>query len=118
MDKKKTIITFGSVIGLVNGLLGGGGGMLAVPLLQSSLNYENKVAHATAIAIILPVSLFASVVYLISGAFPLKEGLWTTLGVVAGGILGSVLLKKLSSKNIGKIFTVVMLISGFKLLIG
>ena len=37
----------GVAVGAANGLFGGGGGMLAVPLLTKT-GYEEKTAHATA----------------------------------------------------------------------
>ena len=43
---------FGSIIGFINGFLGGGGGMVAVPLLEKIKKLDNKKAHATAIAVI------------------------------------------------------------------
>ncbi len=118
MDKKRkrVLIISGAVIGIINGLFGGGGGMIAVPLMVKFLGYENKTAHATAIAVILPVSIFTSLIYLFSGAFSWSVGLWSTAGVVGGGILGAILLKKLNSKAVGKIFAFVMMLSGIKLL--
>ena len=49
-------IVCGAATGAANGLFGGGGGMIAVPLLRAQ-GLEEKRAHATAIAVILPVSL-------------------------------------------------------------
>ena len=48
-------IALGMGIGATNALFGGGGGMLAVPALKL-LGHAEKQAHATAIAVILPVS--------------------------------------------------------------
>ncbi len=115
-NKKKLLIISGALIGLINGIFGGGGGMIAVPLMVKFLGYDNKTAHATAIAVILPVSLFTAIVYLFSGAFSVSIGLWTTAGVVGGGVVGAILLKKLNASSVGKIFALVMLLSGIKLL--
>lgn len=115
--EKKVMLIIGAVIGFINGLFGGGGGMIAVPIFEKYLGYENKQAHATAIAVILPISLVTSLVYLLGGSFDFKIGLWCSAGVVLGGSLGAVLLSKLKSTLIGKIFALVMLISGIKLLV-
>ena len=48
--------------GCVNGLFGGGGGMLIVPLL-SSFRLSAKKAHATAVAVVLPLCLISAVIY-------------------------------------------------------
>ena len=115
--EKKVMMISGAVIGFINGLFGGGGGMIAVPIFEKYLRMENKQAHATAIAVILPISLITSIVYLICGSFDFSIGLWCTAGVVIGGSLGAILLNKLKSDLIGKIFALVMLVSGIKLLV-
>lgn len=59
-SKKKNSerIICGTAVGLANSLFGGGGGMIAVPLLQRT-GLDEKRAHATAILLILPISLFS-----------------------------------------------------------
>ena len=44
---------FGGIIGFLNGLLGAGGGMVAVPVLKKEM--DTKQAHATSIAVIIPI---------------------------------------------------------------
>ena len=78
---------------------------------------KSKKAHATALAIILPITLVSACIYFISGEFDFKVGLPSTLGVVAGGVLGAWLLGKISAKWLSKTFAVVMLIAGVKALV-
>ena len=61
----------GTAVGAANSLFGGGGGMLAVPLLCAT-GYAEKQAHATAILVILPVSLsrFCSIFSKVYTIFP------------------------------------------------
>ena len=59
----------GLLTGAVNGLFGGGGGMVAVPLLKNMLGYDEKNAHATAILIIAPVCAVSAVTYIVNGYF-------------------------------------------------
>ena len=47
----------GLAVGLINGLLGAGGGMLAVPILAKA-GLSQREAHAGSLAVILPLSLF------------------------------------------------------------
>lgn len=114
--KKLYLILTGVVTGAVNGFFGGGGGMIVVPLLTFLLKTETKKAHATAIAIILPISVVSAIVYFFKGSFDFSAGIPSGIGVVAGGIAGAWLLGKLSSKLITRIFAVVMLAAGIKLL--
>lgn len=101
----------GIAVGGANSLFGGGGGMLAVPLLQRT-GYSEKSAHATAILVILPVSFFSFLLYFFSGFSDFSVLIPTAIGISAGGFLGSVLLKKLPTKIVTLVFTALQLIAG------
>ncbi|MBQ8684934.1 MAG: sulfite exporter TauE/SafE family protein [Clostridia bacterium] len=101
----------GVAVGAANGLFGGGGGMLAVPLLQKT-GYEEKAAHATAILVILPVSLFSFLLYFIRGFYDFSVLIPTALGVTVGGILGARLLQVLPEKIVRLIFAALQLAAG------
>ncbi len=114
--KKIYLVLTGVITGAANGFFGGGGGMIVVPLLTFLLKLETKKAHATAIAIILPISVVSAMVYFLKGGFDFSAGLPSGTGVIVGGIAGAWLLGKLSSELITRIFAVVMLAAGIKLL--
>jgi len=114
--RKKNLLFMGSVIGFVNGLFGGGGGIIAISLLNNKLGLETKKAHATSLAIMLPISVISSITYLIKGAFPLFSGLNIVFGVVIGGVIGAILLKKLDENTIKKIYIAIMFFAGAKML--
>ena len=111
-----SIIT-GAIAGLINGLFGGGGGMIVVPMLTKLLKYKSKNSHATAILIILPLSIISGVLYLSFGNFDFSIGLPVIIGIIAGGVLGAILLSKLSSKWVMIIFSIIMAIAGGKMLL-
>lgn len=119
-DKPKTILIkllAGALAGLVNGLFGGGGGMIIVPSLKYLLRYKTNSAHATTIAVILPLSVLSGIFYTAFGNFEWSPTLFTSLGVLIGGVFGAILLKKLASKPVTLIFSVVMAIAGIKMLL-
>lgn len=103
----------GSAVGLVNGLLGGGGGMIAVPALCGA-GLQVQKAHATAIAVILPASLASALVYLIYGLLPLNYFIPVVAGTVLGGFLGANALSRVSSETVTIVFAVLMLAAGLK----
>ena len=115
-NKIYSILT-GASAGFINGVFGGGGGMIVVPMLIKLLNREQKKAHATAILIILPLSILSGLLYASSGAFNLKVGLPVIIGVVGGGIVGALALKKLSNQWVLIIFSVLMAAAGLKMLL-
>lgn len=110
------IIFFGILIGLINSLLGAGGGMVAVPLLEG-LGFSEKEAHASAVAIILPITVISAVLYLIRDYVNLVDGLIFIPTGLLGAIIGSFFLKKISPTLLKKIFSLFMIYAGIRLLI-
>jgi len=108
--KLKTVLIYigGFFVGLVNGLLGAGGGMLAVPLLKK-LSLDDKEAHSSSIAVILPLSVLSALLYLWQGTVSIKSALpYIPFGIV-GAVAGALLLKKLPDVWIRRIFGVFLL---------
>ena len=112
---KLYLILTGVATGVANGFFGGGGGMIVVPLMTFLLKMKTKVAHATALAVILPVTIVSATIYIAKGYFDWKIGLPSGAGIVGGGIIGAYLLGKLSSKWVTRIFALVMFAAGVKL---
>lgn len=115
--KRKIAMCFVSLfIGAINGLFGAGGGMLAVPCLTYVWGLDEKSAHATAIAVILPLCLVSSVVYALKGNYESSVILPTVIGVTIGGIAGALLLKKMSANAVSFLFYALMTFAGFKMI--
>ena len=106
----------GFFTGAVNGLFGGGGGMIAVPLLKGMLGYEDKQAHATAIFIIAPVCAASAIVYIINGYAQWDVIIPAALGSVAGGLAGALFLEKCPKTLINYIFIALMFVAGVRML--
>ena len=98
-EKKNLILSIvsGILVGFINGFFGGGGGMIVVPLFIFLLKLEEKTAHASSIFVILPLSITSAIIYITKGSVNLVNLSVVSIGVIAGGILGSILLKKLNS---------------------
>lgn len=105
----------GVAVGVINSLFGGGGGMLAVPLLQK-LGLEEKRAHATAILWILPVSAISFALYAWQGFYRAEVLIPTALGVTAGGLVGAKLLGRLPVKTVNLVFALLQAAAGVFLL--
>ena len=98
----------GCAAGAVNGIFGGGGGMIVVPLLTSVGQKPPLVAHATAILVILPVSLASAIVYLVGGWFDAELFVAVSIGVVLGGAAGAKLLGSITPAAATVAFAAVM----------
>ena len=114
--KEFSVYFVGLAAGIINGLLGGGGGMIVVPGLALTLGLTAKKSHATALAVILPASAISACILLFTFKNDLVLLSATTIGVSLGGVVGALLLKKLKNPAITKIFAVLMLLAGVKLL--
>ncbi|MDE7191476.1 MAG: sulfite exporter TauE/SafE family protein [Clostridia bacterium] len=119
-DKKGRIIltVIASLfVGVANGLFGGGGGMLVIPIFTILLGLEEKLAHSSAILTILPLSLVSGIVYIVQGNFSIPDGLWVGGGVIIGGLIGTFVMKKLSNNVLKIVFYTLMIIAGVSTLV-
>ena len=87
MQAKAKYAVSGALAGAVNGLFGGGGGMVLVPLLSGWCGMEGKRSFATCVAVILPLSAVSAAVYLLRQGFELAAALPYLLGFAAGAML-------------------------------
>ncbi|MDE7162814.1 MAG: sulfite exporter TauE/SafE family protein [Clostridia bacterium] len=114
----KKAVYGGLGLGAVNGLFGGGGGMIAVPILADVLGYPRKQAHATAILIIAPVCAVSAITYILNGFVDLPVVIPAAIGNVVGGLLGAKLLGKLPKIWVDIVFIGIMLAAGIRMVIG
>ena len=116
---KKTILAAltGSITGLANGLFGSGGGILLVPALQRFFKVETHKSHGTALTIILPLSILSALIYIRGEVVDWKAVLWITAGGIPGGFAGAMLLTKLSSKWIHKLFGAFMITAAIRMIL-
>ena len=111
-----TVAVSGLAIGVINGLLGAGGGMIAVPLLKK-MGLEQKQAHANAVALILPISILSAILYLYKDYVNLSSALPFIPTGVLGAVLGTYFLKKISPLWLKRIFGIFMVYAGVRLLL-
>ena len=111
------LVCLGLFVGFVNGFLGAGGGMLLVPAIIPILNLKPKVAHATAILIILPICIVSGIIYAVKGSLDFGIFWPSLIGTVVGGVLGTFILAKLKNDIITAIFSVVMITAGVFMII-
>lgn len=119
MKKTKSIATklgFGTLIGIVNGFFGAGGGLVCVPLL-TKLKMDRKTAHANAVAVILPITIVSVIIYFLKGRMEITNSLIYIPGGIIGSVIGTYIMKKISPKLIRKIFALFMVWAGWRLLV-
>ena len=110
-------ISIGLITGLANGLFGSGGGTIAVPCMEKYLDVDEHKAHASAIAIILPLSILSAAIYLFKSSILWKEAALVSVGGVIGGCIGAKLLNRVSGRWVHIIFGTAMLTAAVRLFI-
>jgi uncharacterized membrane protein YfcA len=106
----------GFISGILNGLFGAGGGVVAVPLLEK-FGVEAKKAHATSIAIILPTSIISAVLYYLNGNIDLLgAAAYLPTGLIGAGV-GAMLLKKIPVKWLKCVFAGVIIVGAVRMLL-
>jgi uncharacterized membrane protein YfcA len=105
----------GAVAGLLSGFFGSGGGIIVVEGLERT-GLEAHRAHATSLAVIFPISAAAAALYYTGGFVPLWDTLALCGGGAVGGILGACLLARLNTRWLNRLFTLLMLAAGVRML--
>lgn len=120
MQKGKTprLLIFGALSGLLNGIFGSSGGIIAVASLKSMKDTDDKTAHATSITIILPLCIVSAIIYAFGGVYDWGLTWKVSVGAAAGGFLGAKLLGLISEKWLTRVFCAVMALGGVKMLFG
>ncbi|MDO4566066.1 MAG: sulfite exporter TauE/SafE family protein [Oscillospiraceae bacterium] len=109
--KKKRSYLAGAVCGLLNGLFGSGGGVVAVLFLREITGDEQR-AHASATLAMLCMSLVSLLFYSLGGFIDWREGFMFVPGGLLGAVAGSLLLKSIKTEKLKKLFGAVLCISG------
>lgn len=112
-----TYALIGIVTGMANGLFGSGGGTIAVPAMILLLNEEDHKAHATAIAVILPLTVLSSFFYISNNYLDLGITLKVILGGIVGGYLGAKLLNICPTHILRKLFAVFMILAAIRMMV-
>ena len=109
--------------GVVNGLLGAGGGIIMLYLVRFILAEREercevqKDAFASVVAIMLPVSVVSAVSYAAKGNLDMDVMGGVTIPALAGGMLGAYLTDKLPTRIIRAVFAVLVIVSGVRMIL-
>lgn len=111
-------VAFGLLVGLSLGLTGGGGSILAVPLLVYGLGMELRTAVALSLVIVGTTSLFGAFLQAKSGQVLWRAGAILGLGGIAVAPLGALAGAGMSDDLVVMLFAGLMLVVGLQMLRG
>ena len=106
----------GTAVGVLSGLFGSGGGVVAVPLLKAK-GLDAEKAHATSLSITLPLAVLSGLLYRKAGAFTWSESLDYWPGGLLGALCGALLLPHMKARWLRRVFGAVLLLSAGRLFV-
>lgn len=115
-----SLITTGILAGFLNGFLGAGGGIVIVFALSKMFpekSVDKNGEFATALCVMLPVSVLSAIIYSARGHMSLEGFGIFIIPAVIGGAVGGLLLGKLSSATVKRLFAALVVVSGIILII-
>ena len=99
----------GLAIGVFSGLIGVGGGVIAVPILVYAFGMDQKMAQGTSLMMLLgPTGIFAIMEYYRAGHVNWKIGLLLAVGVLIGAYFGGNWAQTMSNAALRRTFAVVL----------
>ncbi len=112
------VILVGIVAGFLSGLFGVGGGILIVPALVMVLHMDQRLAHGTSLAAILPIAISGTVGYGLDGSIDWVAAGALVLGsATVGARLGTHLLHTISRRGLAIGFAVVLLLTALRMVL-
>jgi uncharacterized membrane protein YfcA len=103
--------------GILSGMLGVGGGVIAVPAMNLLMRVPIKAAAGTSAFMVGITSVSTAFVYYSSGKVDPTVVAPAMIGIFAGGRLGSTLTKRLKTANLIVIFVAILLFLGASMLL-
>lgn len=99
----------GAAAGLLSGLFGVGGGIVIVPGLVLFGGMEQRRAHATSLAAIVPIALAAVVGYALDDSVDWVAAGLLTAGAITGTVAGTRFLRRIPQRSLRVIFAIFLL---------
>ncbi len=112
------LLILGLAAGMLSGLVGVGGGIIIVPGLIYLLGFSQKMAQGTSLGILLlPVGILAVWQFHKAGFVDVRAVGIVAIGFLIGGYFGSSITLALPQETVKKIFAVLLLLIGLKMLL-
>ncbi len=106
----------GGLTGTVNGLLGSGGGLVAVPVLRSA-GLDTRQAHSSSLAVVLPITVVSAALYITGGKVSISDALPYIPGGAAGAVVGGLIMTRISPGILRKVFGGFAIWAGLRMLL-
>lgn len=110
-------IAVGAIAGFLSGLFGVGGGILIVPGLVLLLGMDQRRAHGTSLAAIVPIALAGVGGFVIGDAVDWPVAAALTAGAVVGSVIGTSALRWIPQQGLRIAFVAFLLLNAARMVI-
>jgi len=107
----------GLVAGFLSGLFGVGGGILIVPALVLAMRMDQRLAHGTSLAAVLPIALSSTLGYGLEGKIDWPVAVLLSAGAVGGAVVGTHVLHVLPRRALALSFGILLVLTAVRLLV-
>lgn len=106
----------GLITGIINGLLGVGGGTFLIPALTYITRIKQHIAHGTTITVILPLAISSAAVYGFHDRIDYSLTIKIIISGVIGSFMGAKLMNYLNPNLLKRIFALFIISTGLWLI--
>lgn len=111
----RKVAILGVVAGFLSGLFGVGGGILIVPALVLAAGFDQRLAHGTSLASVLPIAASGLVGFAVQDSVDWVAALLLVVGSVLGAVIGTRLLQVLPVRALVVAFAVILLVTAARM---
>jgi uncharacterized membrane protein YfcA len=107
----------GLVAGFLSGLFGVGGGILIVPALVLVMAMDQRLAHGTSLAAVLPIAVSSTLGYALEDKVDWPVAALLAAAAVGGAVVGTHALQRLPQRTLAFAFSGLLVVTAVRLLI-
>ena len=116
--RSRNVVIVGLAAGMLSGIFGVGGGVLIVPGLMLVAQMEQRRAHGTSLAAVLPIAITGLFTYLAYDNVDWWAAACLVAGALPGALLGTKWLATVNKKMLTWLFVAVAMASAIRLFLG
>jgi uncharacterized membrane protein YfcA len=109
-------LIIGLVAGVLSGMLGIGGGTIAIPGMVLLLETEQHTAQGVALCAMLLAASVGALIHYRQGNVKLNMALWIAPGAIAFSLLGSWVAGMINAEWLTRVFAIALLVIGCRML--
>jgi hypothetical protein len=108
-------LIIGLATGFLSGLMGVGGGIIAVPAMVTFLHVTQHKAHGTSLAMMVLTATASAIAYFSRGQVNVPLAITLSVGTVVGAYLGARVMSRVPAHQLRLVFGIFILLVGLRM---